>query len=114
MAKKFDLEHSKILRAINRRREELTHEPKYDIINNLIENKHLVGQKGKERKARKVEVTEFGLALLLLYINSPKARKISAEILYRFLVLQTYVKGLTPNQISAIKGYYKKRQEERD
>lgn len=79
LAKQFDLEHNKILRAINKCREELSGEEKYDLDNNLIENKHLVGPKGKERKERKVDVTEFGLALLLLYINSPKARKISAR-----------------------------------
>ena len=75
----------------------------------MIESFHYVGVKGKERKERKVEITEFGLALLLLYINSPKARQISAEILYRFFILQTYVKGLTPNQLGAIKGYYRKK-----
>jgi hypothetical protein len=59
-------------------------------------------------KTRKVDITEFGLVLLLLYLNSPKARQISAEILYRFFVLKTYVKGLTVSQIGAIKGYYRK------
>ncbi|MFZ3231813.1 MAG: Rha family transcriptional regulator [Pseudobdellovibrio sp.] len=108
LAKKFDLEHSKILRAITKCRVELASESKFDLENNLIEDKHLVGPKGKTRKERKVEITEFGLALLLLYINSPRARQISAEILYRFFVLKTYVKGLSENQIGAIKGYYRK------
>ena len=74
----------------------------------MIENEYLAGPKNKQRKEKKYDVTEFGLALLLLYVNSPKARQISAEILYRFFILQTYVKGLTPNQIGAIKGYYRK------
>ena len=52
--------------------------------------------------------TEFGLALLLLYINSPKARLISAEIIYRFFILKSYITGLNENQLGALKGYYRK------
>ena len=40
-----------------------------------------VRTKERKREYRKVDITEFGLTLLLLYINSSKARKISAEIL---------------------------------
>lgn len=74
----------------------------------MIESLYVGGAAGKERQERKVDVTEFGLAVLLLYINSPKARQISAEILYRFFVLKTYVTGLNERQIGAIKGYYRK------
>lgn len=109
LCKKFEIEHNKVLRAVNKCRVELFDETKYELDKNLIESLHFVGPKGKERKERKVDITEFGLALLLLYINSPKARRISAEILYRFVILQTYLKGLTPNQIGAIRGYYRKK-----
>lgn len=108
LAKKFNIDHSKILRAISKCRSELSDESKYKLQNHLIENNYFSGPTGKERETRKVDITEFGLALLLLYINSPRARQISAEILYRFLILQTYVKGLTTHQIGAIKGYYRK------
>jgi hypothetical protein len=37
---------------------------------------------------------------------------ISAEILYRFVVLKTYVEGLSDNQIGALKGYYRKKVKE--
>jgi phage regulator Rha-like protein len=110
LARKFELEHGKILRAVTKCRKELIQNKTYELENHLIDSSHLVGPKGKERTERKVEITEFGLALLLLYINSPAARQISAEILYRFLILQTYLKGLTPNQIGAIRGYYRKKQ----
>lgn len=69
------------------------------------------GARGKEKQERKFDITEFGLALLLLYINSPKARQISAEILYRFFGLKSYVTGLNERQIGAIKGYYRKQME---
>ncbi len=108
LAKKFGLTHGNILRSISKCRKELADNPKYKLEKNLIESTYLAGPKGKPRHERKVDVTEFGLALLLLYVNSPKARQISAEILYRFFILQTYVKGLTQNQIGAIKGYYRK------
>lgn len=108
LAKKFDLTHSNILRSITKCRSELGGQAKYDLANNLIESSYLAGPQSKQRKERKVDITEFGLALLLLYVNSPKARQISAEILYRFFILHTYVKGLSQNQINAIKGYYKK------
>lgn len=109
IAKKFGLTHGNILRSINKCKRELAGEVKYNFTNNLIEGHHLAGPLNKPRKVRKVDITEFGLVLLLLYINSPKARQISAEILYRFFVLNTYVKGLTDMQIGAIKGYYRKR-----
>lgn len=80
----------------------------YQLQNHLIESYYYAGAKGKERMERKVEISEFGLALLLLYINSPKARQISAEILYRFFILKTYVEGLKDRQIGAIKGHYRK------
>ena len=79
------MQHFHVLRAISKCREELADEEKFELNKHLIESFYISGAKGKERKIRKVDITEFGLALLLLYINSPKARKISAEILYRFL-----------------------------
>ena len=76
---------------------------------NIIENKYLGGEKGRERKLLKYDITEFGLALLLLYINTPKARLISAEILYRFFILKTYLDGMSEQQIGAVRGHYRKR-----
>ncbi len=108
LADKFNLRHDNILRAIEKCRKELSAQAKFQLSDNLIENSYCAGPKGKLRKERKVDVTEFGLALLLLYINSSKARQISAEILYRFFVLKTYVKGLSEQQIGAIKGHFKK------
>ena len=66
----------------------------------------------RQREYRKVDISEFGLTLLLLYINTPKARMITAEILYRFFILKTYVEGLTENQIGALKGYYRQQMNE--
>jgi phage regulator Rha-like protein len=91
---------------------ELSTEPKFGFCTNFIENKYLSGPIGRERHYRKVDITEFGLTLLLLYINTPKARKISAEILYRFFILKTYLDGLNDHQIGALKGYYRKRMKE--
>lgn len=109
IAEKFNLKHHNVLRAISKCRSELGDVENYQLHKNLIESSRLAGAVGKERQERKVDITEFGLALLLLYINTPKARQISAEILYRFFVLKTYVKGLNENQIGALIGYYKKR-----
>jgi len=104
LSEKFNVRRDNILRAIKKCQTELSHNTSYRLDKNIIGNFYFAGAKGKERK---VDVTEFGLALLLLYINSPKARQISAEILYRFLVLKTYVTGLNERQIGAIKGYYR-------
>ncbi len=108
IAERFNLKHSNVLRAISKCKSELSIFENYHLEDNLIESIHPTGPKGRERKDRKVDITEFGLALLLLYINTPKARQISAEILYRFFVLKTYVKGLNENQIGAIIGFYRK------
>ena len=113
ISEKFGLRHDNVLRAITKCRSELASEQKYELDKNLIENSYVAGAQGRRRSVRKVDITEFGLALLLLYINTPKARQISAEILYRFFVLQTYVKGLSERQIGAIKGYYKQAMKER-
>ncbi len=107
LANKFGLLHKNVLRSVDKCILELSHESKYKLSQNFIENHYMAGAKGRERKERKVDITEFGLVILLLYVNTPKARQISAEILYRFFVLQTYLKGLTDNQIGAIKGYYR-------
>lgn len=109
IAEHFDMKHHNVLRAIDKCNEELAIELKFELNKNFIENAYLGGAKGKERKTRKVDITEFGLMLLLLYINTPKARMISAEILYRFFILKSYVEGLNENQIGALKGYYRKR-----
>ncbi len=108
VAEHFDMTHPHLLRAIDKCKKELGTESKYGLCENLIENSYLSGPINRKRSYRKVDITEFGLTLLLLYINSPKARKISAEILYRFFILKTYVEGLTENQIGALKGYYRK------
>ena len=108
IANRFTLQHQHVLRAIRKCHQELFIQSKFGLNENFIENSYLAGAKGRKRKSRKVDITEFGLALLLLYLNTPKARQISAEILYRFFVLKTYVQGLTEMQIGALRGYYKK------
>jgi phage regulator Rha-like protein len=109
VASKFGLTHHNVLRAISKAHDELDDNSKLKIDDNFIESHYMAGPSGREKKTRKVDITEFGLVLLLLYLNSPKARQISAEILYRFFVLKTYVTGLSDSQIGAIKGYYRKR-----
>lgn len=109
IAEHFDMKHKHILRAIDNCLTELSIEPKFELNQNFIENNYLGGAKGRKRETRKVDITEFGLTLLLLYINTAKARMISAEILYRFFVLKSYVEGLSKNQIGALKGYYRKK-----
>ena len=111
IAEHFDMKHKHVLRAIDNCKAELGTEPKYGLCKNFTENKYLSGPKGREREYRKVDISEFGLTLLLLYINSPKARKISAEILYRFFILKSYISGLSKNQIGALEGYYRKKNE---
>jgi phage regulator Rha-like protein len=108
ISEKFKIKHSNVLRAIQKCREELMLNPKYEIGSHLIQSFYYAEARGRQRLEPKFDISEFGLALLLLYINSPKARQISAEILYRFFILKTYVEGLNDRQIGAIKGYYRK------
>jgi phage regulator Rha-like protein len=109
IAEKFDMSHAHILRAIKKCNQELGTQSKFGLCSNLIKSSYLGGPKGRETKRVKYDITEFGLALLLLYINSPKARLISAEILYRFFILKTYLADMTRNQIGAIRGHYQKK-----
>ncbi len=109
IAEKFDMDHKHVLRAIQKCKSELRTQPKFGLCENIIENSYLGGPKGRETKRVKYDITEFGLALLLLYISTPKARLISAEILYRFFILKTYLTGMGQNQIGAIKGHYRKK-----
>ena len=108
LAEKFGMHHHHILRSIDKCKMELSTQTKFGLCKQLIENTHLSGPEGRKRERRKVDITEFGLALLLLYINSPKARLISAEIIYRFFILKSYITGLNANQLGALKGYYRK------
>ena len=112
VASKFGLTHYNVLRAIAKVHDELGETKKLKIDDNFIESHYLAGPEGRKKKTRKVDITEFGLVLLLLYLNSPQARQISAEILYRFFVLKTYVTGLSESQIGAIRGYYRKHMKE--
>ncbi|HXH76541.1 MAG TPA: Rha family transcriptional regulator [Bacteriovoracaceae bacterium] len=107
IAEKFDMSHKHVLRAIKKCESELGTQPKFGLCRNIIENRYLGGPKGRETKHTKYDITEFGLVLLLLYINTPKARLISAEILYRFFILKTYLTDMSKNQIVAIRGHYK-------
>lgn len=109
IAKHFEMEHKHLLRAVEKCIFELGTESKFGLCDNFIENSYLAGPERRQRRYRKVDISEFGLMLLLLYINTVKARKISAEILYRFFILKTYLDGLNKNQIGALKGYYRKR-----
>lgn len=109
IAEKFEIDHKHILRAVDKCLSELSMNSKLKLSENIIENTYYSGPEGRIRDYRKIDITEFGLALLLLYINSPKARIISAEILYRFFILKTYIEGLNERQIGAIKGYYRKK-----
>lgn len=111
IAEKFEMDHKHVLRAIKKCIDELSTQPKFGLCKNIIENSYLGGPKGRETKRLKYDITEFGLALLLLYINTQKARMISAEILYRFFILKTYLSDMNENQIGAIKGHYRKKME---
>ena len=88
IAEKFELDHYYVLKAIDKCLAELSSTSKLKLSENLIENVYCAGPKERKRNYRKIDITEFGLALLLLYINTPKARTISAEILYRFFILK--------------------------
>lgn len=112
IAERFGLKHHNVLRSISKCKDELSRNENYRLEDNLIESHYCVEFQDKKRTERKVDITEFGLALLLLYINTPKARQISAEILYRFFVLKTYVKGLNERQLGALIGYYRKQMDE--
>ena len=109
IAEKFDIDHKNVLRAIKKCETELGTQLKFELCKNIIENSYLGGPKGRESKRLKYDITEFGLALLLLYINTPKARIVSAEILYRFFILKTYLTDMSENQIGAIRGHYRKK-----
>ncbi len=109
IAEKFGMDHKHALRAIKKCQAELGTQPRFGLCSNIIENKYLGGPKGRKTKRLKYDITEFGLALLLLYLNTPKARLISAEILYRFFILKTYLNDLSDKQIGAIRGHYRKR-----
>jgi phage regulator Rha-like protein len=109
IAEKFEIDHKNILRAVDKCKDELLIQLNFELNQNLIENVYLAGAVGRKRQARKVDITELGLVLLLLYINTPKARKISAEILYRFFILKTYLDALNVRQIGVIKGYYRQK-----
>lgn len=109
IAEKFEVDHKNILRAVKKCYGELGTQLKFELCSNLIKNSYLAGPKDRKTHRPKYDITEFGLLLLLLYINTQKARMISAEILYRFVILKTYLDGLKPNQIGALRGYYRKR-----
>ena len=109
IAKKFEMNHHHVLRAIKKCKAELGTQSKFGLCSNIIENSYLGGPKGRKTKRLKYDITEFSLALLLLYISTPKARLISAEILYRFFILKTYLTGMSKNQIGAIKGHFIKK-----
>lgn len=108
IAEKFEMNHYHVLRAIKKCESELGTQSKFGLCENIKENSYLGGPKGRQTKRVKYDITEFGLALLLLYISTPKARLISAEILYRFFILRTYLIGMTEKQIGAVKGHYRK------
>lgn len=108
ISEKFKIKHSNVLRAIQKCREELILNTSYHLENHLMQSFYYAVTKGNQMLELKYNISEFGLALLLLFINSPKARQISAEILYRFFILKTNIEGLNDHQIEAIKGYYRK------
>ncbi len=109
IAEKFEMDHKHVLRSIDKCLRELGTQPKFGLCRNLIENDYLGGPEGRKTSRKKYDITEFGLALLLLYINSPKARLVSAEIIYHFFILKNYLSGMTIQQIGAIRGYYRKK-----
>jgi|GEM_PF-898534 len=109
IAEKFGMDHKHVLRAIKKCQAELGTQPKFGLRRNIIENKYLAGPESRKAHYIKFDITEFGLALLLLYLNTPKARLISAEILYRFFILKTYLNDLSEKQIGAMRGHYRKR-----
>ncbi len=58
IAEHFKITHKHILRAIDKCKNELSIEPKFGLNENFVENKYLGGEKGKERKLRKVDITD--------------------------------------------------------
>jgi len=112
IAEKFEIDHKHVLRSIEKCLRELGTQPKFGLCNNIIENQYLGGPEGRKTPRKKYDITEFGLALILLYINSPRARLVSAEIIYHFFILKNYLSGMSIAQIGAIRGYYRKKLKE--
>ncbi len=106
MAKKFSIKHDKILRAIDKCRQELSICAKFKLHEHLKESNYWGGARGKERPVRKVDITEFGLAILLLYIKSPKARRISSQIMYRIFKAQSCTDGIDREQLDYLKEFF--------
>lgn len=109
IAENFEIDHKNVLRAIKKCEAELGTQLKFELCKNIIKNSYLGGPEGRETKRLKYDLSEFGLTLLLLYLNTPKARMISAEILYRFFILKSYLLNMNKKQIGAIKGHYRKK-----
>jgi phage regulator Rha-like protein len=109
IAEKFEMSHKHVLRAIHKCNEELGTQPKFGLCSHLIKTNYLGGPDGRKTSRVKYDITEFGLAILLLYINSSRARAISAEIIFRFFILKSYLSGMSENQIGAIRGYYRQK-----
>jgi phage regulator Rha-like protein len=109
IAEKFEMNPPHVLRAIKKCLDDRGTQSKFGLCSNILENSYLGGPKGRETRRVKYDITEFGLALLLLYINTPKARLISVEILYRFFILKLYLTNSSKNQIGAIRGHYQKK-----
>ncbi len=77
IARKFTMQHKHVLRAIDKCRKELSIQPKFGLNKNFSESSYLGGSKGKKRALRKVDIAEFGLALLLIYLNSQSTADLS-------------------------------------
>lgn len=107
IAERFGVSHKNVLRAIKKCLTELRDQQKFQMNQNIIESLYTAAPKGREATYLKYDITEFGLAVLLLYINSTQARLVSAEIIYHFFILKNYLSGMSSAQIGAIRGYYR-------
>ena len=76
IAEKFELDHKTVLRSIKKCEKELGTRHKFELRENLIKSSYLAGPKGRQALYVKYDINEFGLAILLLYINTQKARLI--------------------------------------
>ena len=79
LAKVFGIQHQAVLRSVYYCQKELKTELRFALSSHLIENTNYKDTKKTQKRSEKVDITGFGLSLLLPYINTRKIYRAGAE-----------------------------------
>lgn len=108
LAQSLNVHHDRVLRGIDNCRQDIMFKSEYRFDENFSLGFYYDEIDCRLSLDPKFFISEFGMALLVVHINSSKARQIASEIFYRLFILRNTIDGFSDEQTNSVRRFFRK------